>query len=91
MSRSNIGPLIPGVLYKWISKPTFNSSSGERIPDGYTTILAKFVREDGSNYIWIMTGYNFGGFEINHDTNNTTEFNVSKEHLSKYFYVSEAD
>jgi len=83
--------LIPGVLYKWISKPTFDLVTGDRLPDGYTTILVTFVRQDGSDYIWIMRQFKIGNSKIDYAENNATEFNISKEDLSKSFYVFEAD
>ena len=91
MSRSSMPPLIPGALYKWRSKPTTNPTTGERIPDGFNTFLVKFIREDGSNYVWIMRQIKVNGMEINYDENNLTEFPVSKENLSKTFYVSQSD
>ena len=91
MSRNSMPVLIPGVLYKWISKPSSNPNTGERIPDGYTTILAKFVRTDGSDYFWIMRHLKTGDFNVGYDTDNAIEFNINKEQLSKTFFVSEAD
>ena len=84
--------LIPGVLYKWISKPTFNPNTGERIPDGYTTILAKFVRTDDSDYFWIMRQMKIGEYtSVDYAIDNIAEFTINKEQLSKSFFVSEAD
>ena len=91
MSRNSMPVLIPGVLYQWVSKPNFNTNTGERIPDGYTTILAKFVRTDGSDYFWIMRQFKFDDVKIENDVINTTEISVPKEALSKGFFVSEAD
>jgi len=38
-----------------------------------------------------MRQFNIGDSKIEYDENNATEFNISKEALSKAFYVSEAD
>jgi hypothetical protein len=83
--------LIPGVLYKLISKPNFNQETGERMPDGYNTILVTFVRQEGPDYIWIMRQATIGDIKIDYDVNNAVEIPLSKEHISKYFYVFEAD
>jgi hypothetical protein len=92
MSRSKIGPLIPGVLYKMVSKPSYHPESGDRVPGGYNTLLVKFVRTDGENYVWTMMQYNMGEFvSVNYDANNTTEFAMPKEMVSKFYYVSEAE
>lgn len=86
MSRYIIPTLVPGALYEFRSKATL-SIDGRRTPDGYITIILKFVREDGLNYVWFMKRTTINGQDIFNNENYTTETTFSKEDISKTFVV----
>ena len=78
---------IPDVTYKFETKPVL-TADGNRIRGGFTTILAKYVNSDNSNYIFQLFAMIINDtIKIHYSDNTIVPF--SKEETSKTFFVSE--
>jgi predicted acetyltransferase len=82
-------PLIPETLYEFRTKPTKNAHGDAMLPDGFITMITEFVREEGSEYVFIIKRMMIGGTEVMNDDNNTTELTYKKATISEIFFVFE--
>jgi hypothetical protein len=80
---------IPEVTYKFETKPVLKEN-GQHIPGGFTTILAKYVGTNNSNYIFQLLEMIIDNDIILTYPDNTF-VHLRKEALSKTFIVSEKE